>query len=152
MRTRIAAIAAVGAIAIAGAGCGGGDDDSSSSSTPTPTKDEFVTQANQICAEGNETVDAAANDVFSGQPTQDELDSFITDTVIPNTEDQIEQIRALGIPAGDEDQVNAILDSAQSDLDAAKADPSIMTSGSKDPFAETNKLAAAYGLTECASG
>jgi hypothetical protein len=150
MRTRIAAIAAVAAIAVAGAGCGGGDDDSS---TTALSKDEFVTQANQICADGNDKVDAAAKDVFSsGQPSQDDVNSFVTDTVIPNIQDQIDQIRALGIPEGDEDQVNAILDSAQSDIDAAKEDPTIISDAKGDPFKETNKLAAAYGLNECANG
>ena len=86
----------------------------------------------------------------SGKPSQEELDSFVTDTVLPSTQEQIDQIRALGFPEGDEDQINEILDSAESDVEAAQSDPSVLTQGG-DPFADTNQLATDYGLTECAN-
>ncbi len=50
--------------------------------------------------------------------------------------------------------MQAIVDAAQSALDKAKADPSLLTDqgGSRsDPFAEANKLANAYGLDKCGS-
>jgi hypothetical protein len=145
---KIGAIAAALVLVIAVAGCGGGDD-SSSSTAAALSKDEFVTQANQICADGNKEIDAASQDAFSsGKPSQSDLDVFVTDTLLPSVQSQVDGIRALGAPAGDEDQVNAILDSAQSAIDAGKADPTLLE-GNDDPFAETNKLANAYGLTEC---
>jgi hypothetical protein len=48
--------------------------------------------------------------------------------------------------------VNAIVTAAQSALDEAKQDPSLLTNqGGSDPFAQANKLANAYGLTKCGS-
>ena len=51
-------------------------------------------------------------------------------------------------------EVTAITDAAQSALDKAKSDPSLLTDqggGQNDPFTEANKLANAYGLDQCGS-
>jgi hypothetical protein len=141
-------------IAIAAAGCGGDGDDTSATTTAL-NKDEFVKQANEICAKGSDEIDAAAADVFGGgsQPSPEEGQQFITETVIPTIQGEIDDIEALGAPAGDEEQVTAILDAAQQGVDAGKADPSVLEGGQQnDPFAESDKLAKAYGLTECAGG
>lgn len=138
--------------ALAVAGCGSSDDDSSSDDTSTDiTKAQFVEQANAICAGSNKAIDTAAKKVFgNGQPTQAEFESFINSTALPQVETQITAIHELGIPAGEEDQVNEILDSADSALADAKSDPTTMADQANDPFADANKLAAAYGLNECA--
>jgi hypothetical protein len=134
------------------AGCGGGD----SSSTTALSKSEFVAQGNAICAKGDKEINAAAEKTFtqSQAPSQATQEKFVTDTVIPSIQGQIDGIDALPPPSGDEDQVQAIVDAAQGALDKVKADPSSITgqgSGS-DPFADANKLANAYGLDQCGSG
>lgn len=152
MRLRVAVpLAAMLAGLILLAGCGGGG---SSSSTTALSKSEFLAQGNAICAKGNKEINAAGSKAFTqGQaPSQADQDKFVTDTVIPNIQTQIDGIEALTPPSGDEDQVTAITDAAQSALDKAKADPSVITdpSGGSDPFAEANKLATDYGLDQCA--
>lgn len=128
-----------------------GSDDSSDDSSDSITKAEFVAQANAICAESNKTIDAAEKEAFSGgQPTQADADAFINDTLLPEVESQINDIEALPVPEGEEDQVSAILDAANKGLEEGKADPSALQ-GNGDPFAEANKLANAYGMTECGS-
>lgn len=147
---RIAACAAAAAIGVGVAGCGGGDS-SSTSTAASITKEEFVTQANQICADGNETIDAAVGDAFSGgQPSQEETEQFVTGSVIPAIQAQVDGLRALGAPEGDEEQVDAILDAADQGIEEAQADPASFIAGGGDPFVEANQLAADYGLTECA--
>lgn len=42
----------------------------------------------------------------------------------------------------------AILDSADQALTQAKQDPTALSSDKQDPFAEADKLATGYGLTE----
>lgn len=127
----------------------GSDDSSSDDSSESITKAEFVAQANEICAESNKTIDAAEKEAFSGgQPTQADVDSFINDTVLPQVESQINDIEALPVPEGEEDQISAILDAANKALQEGKSDPSSLQ-GNGDPFAEANKLANAYGMTEC---
>jgi hypothetical protein len=141
-----ASLLVLGAVAIAG--CGGSDD--TSSTTAAISEDDFVTQANAICAEGNKTLEAAGQEAFSGKPSEAELDQYVTDTMVPNIQGQIDEITALGAPAGDEEQVSGFLDTAQETLDQVEADPSVLTSGDQDAFAETNELMTDYGLTECA--
>jgi hypothetical protein len=144
---------AVVAVAIALVGVGCGDDSSSSgdsSSSASITKEEFVTQANAICAEGNKEIDAGAQETFSaGKPSEADIEKFATETLIPSVEQQVADIRALGAPEGDEDQVNAILDAADQGLEEAKSDPSVVADEKADPFAEANKLANDYGISEC---
>jgi hypothetical protein len=139
----LAGALAVGLIA---AGCGGDDDDDSSDAL---TKQEFIAQGNAICKAGNAEIDAAAEETFAknGQPTPAESDAFVTDTVVPNVQGQIDDMRALGIPEEDADQVNGILDEAEGIVDELEADPSSIEG---DPFAPVNGDLKDYGLTTCA--
>ena len=150
---KVGACSAALVIALAVAGCGSSDDESSSddSSTTEITKSDFVTQANAICKNSNDAINSAAGKVLNDQSTQAETEDFITTTVIPQVETQVSAIRELGAPEGDEDQVNALLDEAESAAEEVKSDPAAATEEGSAPFAEANKLAEAYGLDECAS-
>jgi hypothetical protein len=75
------------------------------------------------------------------------MESFVTDDLIPSVEDQVQQISELPPPAGDEEQVQAILDAAQQGIEEGKSDPQSFQKS--DPFAEANKLAVQYGMKEC---
>ena len=109
-------------VAVGFTGCGGGDD-SSSTTTAAISKDDFVEFGNKICAEGNKTFDAAAKSTFSGgKPTEAEMTKFVDETAVPTIQGEIDGIRAIGAPEGDEDQVNAILDAAQQ-ASTISADP-----------------------------
>jgi hypothetical protein len=138
-----AAIAGVVLIGV-GAGCGGGDDD-------TLTKAQFIQQADAICKKGNKRIDAAAKQIFTTkqEPSKAQLTTFATDTLIPDVQGQVDDVRALNEPSEDEDEVNAFLDSAQSELDKGKEDPLYMTSDKS--FSETNKLGKQYGFKVCSA-
>ena len=152
--TWIVAIAALLVMALAAAGCGSSNDNSSSSATTAAiTKAEFLKKSNAICKKGNQQINAQGKKLFTKKkPTQAQLKKFSTTVLIPSIQGQIDGIRALGAPKGDEAQVKAIVDSAQSALDKGKNDPTALTSSSNNLFAQTNKLANAYGLTVCGSG
>lgn len=127
------------------AACGGGDE----APEPEPiTKAEFVTQAEEICSEGNEELEAAAQE-FSAQPSEEEITQFAEDELVPNLQQQHDDIAELGAPEGDEDEVQAILDSLQEGIDAVEAEPASLLEG--DPLAEASDLAEAYGLPKCAA-
>jgi hypothetical protein len=159
----VATIAAVGAIAVAG--CGGGDDTSTtvtSGATGTGgplTTDQWVTQADAICSQGDKQQQTAITDFFQQhgiptdqQPTDAQLEQLATEVLIPNIEQQIDSIEAMPVPEDDADRVNAFVDQAQSDLSALQDDPSQITDGNANPFAETQTLAKDLGLKNCASG
>ena len=136
-------LGAVGAALLA-IGCGGDDDGGSSIS-----KQEFLKQGNEICAKGNQELDQAANETFSGgPPSEEEVVTFVDDELLPNVEGQVSDLRDLGAPEGDEDEVNAILDAADQAIEAIGDDPAAAFRGD-DPFAEANQLARDYGLVAC---
>ena len=149
-RRAIGALAAGAAIALGAAGCGGSDEEGSATENAAAlSKEDFIAQADQICTDGDASIDAAGQEQFaSGQPTDEELTQFFVDTVLPTIGDEIDEIRTLGVPEGDEELVTAVLDSAEQAVADATADPESLTGGS-DPFAESNKLATAYGLEVC---
>jgi hypothetical protein len=137
----LAAVLAAGAIA---AGCGGGDDNDSS--TSGLTKAEWIAKADAICQQGDQQIEAAARQAFGNQkPTAAAVQQFATGTALPNTQSQIDKIKALGAPSGEEDQVNEILDTVQADIDKAKAAGDI----ENNTFADGNALAKQYGLKVC---
>jgi len=123
------------------AGCGGGDDE-------TLTKEEYIQRADQICQEGNDEIEAAAEDV----ELQD-LTKFITETVVPKTEEQIAKIRELPIPEGDEQTLNSIYDRVEEAIQKFKDDPGSLAdlaSGNIAPGVEEDSRA--YGFKVCGSG
>jgi ABC-type lipoprotein release transport system permease subunit len=137
------ALTAVLALGVIAAGCGSGDDDSDTSSL---TKSEWIAKADAICQQGNQEIEQAAQQQFGNQkPTAADVQQFATGTALPNTQSQVDKIRALGAPSGDEDQVNHILDTVQAEIDKAKAAGDIEDS----TFAEGNSLAKQYGLKVC---
>ena len=144
---------AVGALALGvlAAGCGSSNDNSTS--TSSLTKAEWIAKADAICKASNDQINAAGKQQFGNQkPSQDQLTSFATGTIIPQVGKQLDQIDALGVPSGsDGDQASAVLAAAQADLGKVRADPSLVTSNSADPFADANKLAKAYGMKVCGS-
>jgi hypothetical protein len=137
-------IAALGA-----AGCGSS---SKSSSTPAITKAAFVAKGNAICKDGNRKLNAAEGQAFGKtKPSKAEATSFAKTSFVPIVQGQIDAIRALGAPSGDEATVRKILDTAQKGLDTVKSNPALLAGG-PDSFSDFRKLAHPYGLTACASG
>lgn len=124
----------------------GGDDEPEAEPL---SKSEFTTQANEICSDGNAELETAAAELGDA-PSQEEIEGFATDTMLPNLQEQHDDLADLGAPEGDEDEISALLDSLQEGIDAIEDDPSLVTS-SDDPLAEASELAGEYGLTECAA-
>lgn len=147
--TPLALVAAIGAVAVAG--CGDDDDDAADGSGETLTEEEFVTQANQICAAGDEDIDQAANETFGGgQPSRAELEDFVGETILPSIQEQIDSISALSAPEEIADDVDTFLEDAETALAEVEADPVQIIAGDGGPFDDVNRQAEALGLTRCA--
>jgi hypothetical protein len=155
--TKLLALVAIAA-ALAAAGCGDDDDEDATGgatgatgvSGSTLTEAEFLDQANEICAAGNELIDEQATDAFgsgTGAPTEDELDQFVNEIMVPSIEEQIDDIRALGVPEELAADVNPFLEDAEAALADAQADPGSLLD--EDPFREINQEAKQIGLREC---
>jgi hypothetical protein len=155
----IALCAASAALALVAAGCGGGGGSTESSeSTSSLSKAAFVKQGNAICAKTEEEVTAGVAKFtkehgFSEKkpPSATQIAELAEAVLVPKVRKQIEEIRALGIPSGDEKEVEAIFAAAEEALKETEEDPTVFGSGGIGPFAKANELAREYGLTVCGS-
>lgn len=157
--TRALALAPLTATLIA-VGCGRDSEDDSeptanttsesqATTGPALTKEEWIERADRVCAPGEPTIDRAVDRLFRGpSPSQQELDRFATKTLVPTVQGEIDEVRELAPPAGDEDEIARILDSAQEGVDQIEAEGGLIEQGG-GPFIEANLLAQQYGLRTC---
>jgi hypothetical protein len=125
-------------------GCGGGDD--SGSDEPAPTKAAYIVEADAICTAGLEDFEVIVEDLPNDIEAP-ESQAAISDEIVPLYRDQIEQLRALTPPEGDEDTTAAIYDAVEDGVDKVEQDPSALDEVAT--FEEANALAIDYGLEVC---
>lgn len=128
-------------------GCAGCGSSSSSSTAAKITKAQYVARANAICAKGNAEQNRASAKL-GNSPSPSQVTHFVNTFLVPNIQGQINAIRALGAPPGDQAKVNQFMSDAQADLNRIKANPQLATSSSL--FNNFSALAHPYGLTQCA--
>lgn len=141
MKHLVIALSAVAALALSA--CGDDSDDSEPLS-----KSEYVEQADEICAEGDETIDAAQDEFANpDSPTEEEIEKAIDDVVIPEYRRQLEELSELEPPADDQDKIDEMLDHLEAGVDALEDD---YTSPDVDEeFQAASEIATEYGLEEC---
>ena len=134
------------------AGCGGGDTSTTQEKASIPQeKATFLEQADAICANGNRKLKVANEQAFGNQQAnQADVELFVRTKIVPIVQAQVDQIRALAIPSGDQAAVREMLDAAQSDVEKAKREPELLAQN-KPVFEDANELASDYGLTACGS-
>ncbi len=136
-------------------GCGGGDE--TTESTASLTKSAFIKQGNAICARTNKQFEDEFEDFSnektslstSGEPSRPQLIEAVEQLYIPIIGQQIEELRALGAPAGEEQEVDKAVSAGEEGLQEVREDPSSLLVSSGGPFGEYNKLMTDYGLAEC---
>jgi hypothetical protein len=168
----LAALAIAAAIALGVGGCGGGSNSTSSESTNTTAasggkqakvhssslgKTEFIEKADAICTrektKGLEAMGAFVkeNKGATGQAKAELIGEAIQKVFLPSIQSQVDQIRALGAPEGDEQEVEAILVALEEAVEgASQGSPS--SARFAHSFANSGALAREYGLTACVYG
>jgi hypothetical protein len=152
MTRRPSTLLALALTALAIGACG--DDDDGDSTEPTSTgaelsKEEFIAQADEICAKGDAAIDkqGAAFAASAGQRN----DELVGDVIAPGLREEIEQIRALNPPASDKKEVDAFLDKFEEGVDALEENPDQLAGGpALQTVIEARALAADYGFNACA--
>ena len=141
--------------AIAVAGCGEDSEDSTSTAASGGTREEFIASADEICARTAEQITAETAARFPQGATANErqLEELFAEVTIPALADQYEEIGALPVPEGDEEEIEALVSAADEAIAAAEEDPATLSvlQGSETPFTEVNRLSAEYGLQVCGS-
>jgi len=145
----LTAVLVLGAIA---AGCGEDDSDS----TATVTKAQFLKQGNAICAAGNKELDEefeAFNEdghlKENQQPSDAEAEEIADTILLPAVTEQLDELRELDAPEGEEEQVDEILSEAESAVEEVEDDPASIVTEANSPFTRVNKMAREYGLSVC---
>lgn len=137
-------ISSLAGLALAIAGCG-----NSGALGPPLTADEFVIRGDEICRSGAEQRAEEAAEWFGGKtkPSRAERRSFVAEVVGPNYRRQLDALRELSPPQGDEERINRILTGMEHLARHAETDPEdMLRPGGRTKAA---KLAAGYGFTVC---
>jgi hypothetical protein len=138
---------------LAFAGCG--DDDENDDFSPVVAepleKVEFLREADRICFASESQIEAAADDLVAGRgrPDPDEVERVAVSIVVPALESEVRAIRAIGAPAGDEREVEAILAATEDGIAAIEADPRGLLDGVPAELRRAQRLAEAYGSNQC---
>ncbi|MGH2967347.1 MAG: hypothetical protein ACRDMH_18465 [Solirubrobacterales bacterium] len=138
-------------LGFAAIGCGNSTSGSTSTTTTSTTaisKAQFLVKANAICTLGNKTLNKVGAKLGNNS-SQAQITAAVRTAYVPSIQAQINGIRSLGAPSGDEATVTNMLNIAQADLNKIKADPTLLV-GKQDQFANFAKIAHPYGLTRCA--
>jgi hypothetical protein len=149
-RARLSVLALAAA---AFAGCGGRDE----TSTYPPgvarpiAKVRFLAEADRICHSTNARIEAAADGlaIRRHEPPPAEVRRVVLRIVVPTLRSEVEAIRSLGAPAGDEAEVQAILAATERGIRQIEADPVGVLDGPPPALREAGRLAQAYGSAEC---
>jgi hypothetical protein len=129
-------VGAMLALSLIMGGCGPSESDDDA----TPSKGEFILAANSICTTG---VDLDPRRALGRHPSPTEFARFVRGVVLPTIQDEVDGIRALIPPEGDEEQISAILDSAQAAIDEIEAHPTALNAKPPGSLAPTGSRPAA---------
>jgi len=132
--------------------CGGGEE---TLPAGTLTKKQFLAKAAPICAlgakEAQRADDAAWNRYQPDHITEDEaVLNKISLALVPAREEAVRRLRALGLPKGDEQQVDEILTAAEEGFEEGRNDPPLLREGTKEfGLVRASEMGSKYGLEGC---
>jgi hypothetical protein len=136
-------------------GCGGSSSSTSSETTAAITKAEFVSKGNAVCVKGEKAQEAEINAYIKKnglekkKPTKAQEAELVETVLVPSVQSQIDGVKALGAPGGEEQQVNSALELSQKTLERVEANPELAF-GKESVFAAAGKQLHALGLKHCA--
>lgn len=153
MGTGRGAFVAAMVVALVVAGCGGGD---SSTTAGSISKEEFITKANAICKKGTARLQKAIFTALKNprnltKVSEAEQIKIVKTAMVPNISQEAKELRALGIPEGDEEKVEAMISALEEGVETAEQDPQAVTNSSDVVFGISSRIAGEYGLTACGS-
>jgi hypothetical protein len=167
--TVLMVLATLGAMAV---GCGDDDEagggtsaevtaggsEESEVTTSSLSKSQYVQRANRAC-EGvradylTELVSYTQKHRSEGKPRSELARDTIREVLLPIAEAESTALRELGAPAGDEEQIEAILAAQQKAIDElAEAQEELELGQVPTQFAAAGKLARSYGMGGCDTG
>lgn len=135
-------------------GCGSDGDESSNASVPPLTKAAFTQEANSLCERSRvEAIGRASTLAATKTGSKSDLEQkLFLSVMVPAVHKRLDQVRALGVPTGDEDQVEAILQEVEGIIDTAKDNPERFFREQithQHPLKKAEEMADRYGISDC---
>lgn len=129
------------------AGCGGGEEEPLS-------KGQYIKQGDAACKESTDRIAEAADEDFADlgpdeMPTEKQLTQFVEETLKPEIEGQLSDLRDLQPPDADGDELDGIYEGVDEALAKVEDDPGLLLQRGKDPFEEANEAITDYGFKQC---
>ncbi len=159
-----AVLAALACVLVA-AGCGSSSSDSdgsSSSDAPPITQALFVAKGDTICTDGRKEVEADFTAYLkkeklkgigesgeSAAETKKHETALVKTIALPALREQVEKIKALGLPEGAEDEAEEFLEAVEEDITIGEQDPQALFKNAKKTFAKSDKIAQEIGFEVC---
>ena len=138
-------LAAIALLALAGCGDGSGEE----------SRSDFVREGNAICRDAKTDIRRAISRRMVDPrelAARAYLERVARETLIPRLERQLRQLRGLPIPPGDEGSLRELLGALEAALERSQRKPFTFGPAKNSPYAKPDRLARAYGLTDCVSG
>lgn len=141
----IAAVAAaLVALAMVVAGCGGDSD-----TAEALTRAQFTKEANAICKDSDRERATIFQEKSASPSLSDvEQEELVEEAFIAPYQEMIDSLNELGVPKGDEKEVEAIIQEMEDALAKLEDDP-LGGLASTEMFEKANKLSSKYGLNGC---
>jgi hypothetical protein len=133
-------------------GCGGDADDHgviASDYDDVIVKADFIQAATEACESRTAQIRAQGQRIYKAAASKPEaaIARELVDKVIaPNFEGQLEDLRALDPPSGEEEDVEIVIDEIEGMLNRMKEGKTV---GRTAPYRKSENYAAAYGLPAC---
>lgn len=140
----------MGAVVLAVSGCGGGGEP-----TGTLSKAAFLEKADAICTQGTKEMNRLDIEAWKKygsdlrSPTTAELNKVAL-ALLPAREKELRHLRALGLPEGDEEYVEAMFTAWERGIEIGRKDPARLQAAGPDfAFSESYEMGMDYGLDKC---
>lgn len=125
--------------------------------TGTLTKAQFLKKANAICVKGTAAMGKGDSAFWSKHrpagekpPSQALTNELQVRVILPVRKRELRQIRALGLPRGDEQRMETILEAWQEGVAKGEQDPRSLDAGGPEfAFYKAYSMGIDYGLKKC---
>ena len=161
MRVRILVLLATSLLtALMAVGCGGSGGKEADEATASPLSvAAFIKRADAACSKRQSEAQAkflayskeAAKPSESSAEREAHIIKVAETIVVPELQREVEDIKALGVPEGREDEVKAILQAIEAGIEKARAHPELVLESSTY-LEPAGKLARKFGLKVCGAG
>ncbi len=113
------------------------------------THDEFVKEANSVCANLASKIGKLNEDQSLASLAPDARAAFVVNTAAPVYLDAVAQIEAIGYPPGDADVLKKLVADSRADIAAFTADPSLYFNRSRPAAVDIHQRWIAFGAVTC---